>query len=740
MLNPAQNQNGSPRDHLRWFLPLLLVFLCIYFHWLGVFARFHYDDIPLIVENSGLRSWNGLWEILKSGRPMRGISFWVDYRIWGLDAGGFHLTNILLHSLAGLCAYWLLRLLFQRRSPAFIASLIFIVHPANTEAVIGIANRKELLCFLCMALSFICFLKSGRRALWLFFSLAFYCLALISKQVALALPFLILLSSLTLNKPEAKSWKRLALQLGLFILIPVAAFLFRFSDFKLFGSLASQDLAGAAYPKIIATQISCFPTYLKLGFFPAHLRVNYYVPVVENLLSARVIAGALAFVLAFTLLAWMVIRKSELGFGWGWFLISLLPVMNWIPANTFIAERYVYIPLFGASALIALLLENASASLGPVLSNDRRKLLLLVFSDMLFLFVLFPMQITHRQQQIWYELIPSWMPVEHSSLLSGLVASILAAAAVYFFYRKAGHGALWEFLFSFLVIAAGYMVCLLVINRLSFNFWGLPRPDVHYIYSVWNKFLAENAVDKPAHFMHNFPHGTLFSEAVNLFFYIFFLNGLGFFIYNRLAMKRARTAPQTMFTWLLIWVIYLVMAFQTANRFKDWGWEVSLWKSEVKENPYSCIGWNNLGRAYVDRKKFDDAIDCFIMAHSLEPYSLEPILNLGTVMAMFNRMEDAEHYYQWALLISPYSFLARLNLGNCFASQGDYNQAIEQYTVALQIKPDSFEAYYGLAYAFYALGDHAKAFLYAQKALAIAPTHQPSKSLIQKLMTENPER
>ena len=172
--------------------------------------------------------------MLKTGRPVRGISLWLDYRLWGMDARMFHLTNNLLHVFCVLAAFYLLIAIFKKRRLAFMSALIFAVMPVNSEAVISIAHRKETLCFLFMALSFLSFKKwtSGyfRPAL----SFVFYTLALLSKQVALTLPFLILIESLVLREPEPGLRKKTLILTGVMIAFPLAGFALSLSDFRLF--------------------------------------------------------------------------------------------------------------------------------------------------------------------------------------------------------------------------------------------------------------------------------------------------------------------------------------------------------------------------------------------------------------------------------------------------------------------------------------------------------------------------
>ena len=392
--------------------------------------------------------------------------------------------------------------------------------------------------------------------------------------------------------------------------------------------------------------------------------------------------------------------------------------------------------------MIALGFEKTGRAVKPYAGS--RAFLIALFSvfNFLFLLIFFSAYLQGYQKLLWRRLPELNLDSGSVFIMGTIPAAILFTVVIILWDRRQEQKTprIWkEYPFFLLVIIAGFLLSMLIVSSLAYHKLVFPIPEAAVNYRKFEAALLVQMKHDSVHFTRTYPHGTNLIELINFIGYVVLVFSGLLMALNRIGRRLAAAQSELLAIALFAPILVGVMFGQSVARSKDWGSEVSLWKSTVRENPRSFAGWNNLGRAYVDRKKFDDAIHCFIMAHSVQPYSLEPILNLGNVMAMFNRIDDAAHYYQWALLINPYSFLARLNLGNCFASQDNYNHAIEQYTIALQIKPDAFEADYGLAYAFYTLGDRPKAFLYAQKALAVAPSHQPSRILVQKLMSENPE-
>jgi protein O-mannosyl-transferase len=168
---------------------------------------FIWDDDAYVTGNATLRTWNGLWLIwTKFGAtpqyyPLVHTTFWIEYHLWGLSAGGFHLVNVLLHAGA---AVLLWRVLVRLGLPyAWLAAALFAIHPVQVESVAWITERKNVLCGLFYFASALTYLKwlrvgeetAGRQAWWrpYLISLGLFVLALLSKTVACTLPLALLL-------------------------------------------------------------------------------------------------------------------------------------------------------------------------------------------------------------------------------------------------------------------------------------------------------------------------------------------------------------------------------------------------------------------------------------------------------------------------------------------------------------------------------------------------------------------
>ena len=180
-----------------------------------------WDDDSYITENVTLRTLDGLRRIwlepkaLPQYYPLVHTSFWLEYHLWQLHPFGYHLVNVLLHALNAILLLMMLR--YLRVEGAWLAALIFALHPVQVESVAWITERKNVLSGLFYLCSFLAYLRfcnlaadpgstsitpgmhtpssddGGNR--WRFYALSlflFLC-ALLSKTVTCSLPAAILL-------------------------------------------------------------------------------------------------------------------------------------------------------------------------------------------------------------------------------------------------------------------------------------------------------------------------------------------------------------------------------------------------------------------------------------------------------------------------------------------------------------------------------------------------------------------
>ena len=381
-------------------LPVLLfTFLLAAAVYSPTFAnRFVYDDAVTVEENLFIRDWGNAPRIFTadyyvraeeySFRPLVTLTYFWDYAFWGINPWGYHLTDLLLHALSAAAVYLLALRLFRRRLPAAAAALLFAVHPALTEAVAGISFREDPLCALFCFLSLLLYLRAedeasckrsdpiilstaeaverrsskpcdrscGQKAIpqakryyiFLVLSVLFFIAALLSKEMAVALPFVLLAHEL-IRRPRRPFLLRL---LPFFLAAGLYAVL-RFQILFQQGTLPTAPEFGDPLARIVLV-LKSLGLYLRLAFFPVRLTVEYPDPFPGLIWSGRLVLPAL-LALAFFLRTLTGGGREE-RFGAAFFLLSLLPVLNLVPSSRLGAERFFYLPAFGFCLWSAALL------------------------------------------------------------------------------------------------------------------------------------------------------------------------------------------------------------------------------------------------------------------------------------------------------------------------------------------------------------------------------------------------
>jgi protein O-mannosyl-transferase len=132
-----------------WLFGLVLIAATVVAYLPALHGGFVWDDYANISDSRTLRSWKGLWEIwFKPGAtfqyyPLTYTGFWVGYHLWGLNTLGYHLVNVLLHGVAAVLLWQVLRRLKVRG--AWLAGAIFALHPVNVMSVAWMTELKNTL-------------------------------------------------------------------------------------------------------------------------------------------------------------------------------------------------------------------------------------------------------------------------------------------------------------------------------------------------------------------------------------------------------------------------------------------------------------------------------------------------------------------------------------------------------------------------------------------------------------------
>ncbi len=319
---------------------------------------FVWDDNDIIVHNEINRDPSNIGSLFRCAdstttgnqttyyRPLNRLTYVLDYQLFGLNPIGYHVENLLLHLAGVLLLFLLARKLFGKEIPAFLAALLFAVHPVNSEAVNFLSARNTLLSTLLILASFMIYLGDEDRRKNLpryFLSGLLYFLALLSKETALMfVPFLLAYEIRTFRDlREGIRWRMLSL--SPFILFTIFYLLLRAYALP---NVVEADLEITGLVHRLQKNFYILPKYLSVIFLPLKLNAYYSVPGnflsgwIGQLLSWAVLSAALYFLIKG--------RTPVIRTGLLWFAVNFIPIANIVPLpSAAMAERYLYLPAIG---------------------------------------------------------------------------------------------------------------------------------------------------------------------------------------------------------------------------------------------------------------------------------------------------------------------------------------------------------------------------------------------------------
>lgn len=359
-------------------ISLIYIFLTLVFITFITYANIipnllFYDDEELIYQNAYVKDIRffpkyftenmvaGAGKLSNMYRPILLTSFALDHLIWKNNPLGYHLTSILLHTANSILIFILINWLLKNRLIAFLTSLLFIIHPVQTEAVAYASGRTDLLYTffgLVSLLLFVSLVKQGNYFILKYtFSILFFILSLLSKETAIIFPILFLLTSLTYEKPKIKLRKLILLFISFLLLISIYIAL-RLTILN-FANILNFYQANNIYSQNLLVRVMTFCAvffqYLFILFFPYDLIFARNIPIIISPLNLWVISFIFitSVLLIFSLLYWK--KNKVFLFSFLWFFITLSPVSGIIPINSILAEHYLYLPSISFFLLISFL-------------------------------------------------------------------------------------------------------------------------------------------------------------------------------------------------------------------------------------------------------------------------------------------------------------------------------------------------------------------------------------------------
>jgi protein O-mannosyl-transferase len=319
----------------------------------GIQAGLTIKGIGLAFTSQHARNWH----------PLTTMSHMLDCQLYGLNAGGHHVTNIILHTIAVLLLFQVLRQMTGAVWKSTIVAALFAVHPLHVESVAWISERKDVLSavfFLLMLGAYGRYARAPSMTRYLAVVVLFAA-GLMSKPMLVSAPIVLLLldywplrrfekPSLTTGKRKIAQGNnqrqiisRLLLEKIPLLILSVAACIITF--------ILQKRAAGAIPPLPLLWRVqnafASYAIYAWKTLWPTHLAVFYPHP--NDTLAIWEVIFAIALLLAITASA-IVFRNQRpyLFTGWFWYLIMLVPVIGLVQVGEQgHADRYTYLPHIG---------------------------------------------------------------------------------------------------------------------------------------------------------------------------------------------------------------------------------------------------------------------------------------------------------------------------------------------------------------------------------------------------------
>lgn len=604
----------------------------------ALLGGFVWDDDTMLVKNEAIRSPHALRLIWFSTRlpdyfPLTTTSLWAEWRVWGLNPFGYHLTNVLLHAISAVF-FW--RILKGLSIPgAWLTAAIFAVHPVNVESVAWIAERKNTLSMFFYALAIWLYQRheaavensfaaaSGAvprvTRKWYVFSLGAFLLALLSKTSVVTLPMVLLLCAW---------WRRSKLTrrdlLGVLPFFALALVLGLVTVwFQYNRAIGDEVIPFPGFNARLAVAGWAVWFYLWKALVPVNLifvypkwDVDSHSPISYLPLAALACSFAVAWV-----------RRASWGkpflFGMGYFVVTLLPTLGFLriyfQKYSLVADHWQYFSIIGVIALV-------TGSCAAVLRKIEKR---------------------------------TGGPSSVRPIALGVVCLLSLLT-----WRQAGIYRSDEILWRDTL--AKNPGCYLGWNNLGIIHFKRNEIEKAIGYFETASRIKPDYADSRANLANALAESGRLDKAVEQY---------------RLALQYNPNHAGVHHAF----GVTLTMLGRT-------GEAIEHFRTALQFAPEESMAHDSLGTALAMQGHLEEAIEEFKEALRLDPRNLKARMNYGSALANHSLYAAAVEQYKEVLRVAPNNALALKNLGMALLPLGKTNEAVSHFRKALRLDPNLVQA------------------------------------------------
>lgn len=596
----------------------------------------NWDDNVYVYENPTIRSidigffkWVFTAIVSSSWHPLTIFSLALDYKCWGLDPFGYHLTNIILHLLNTLLVFILTEELIKIKGKdnskaglkATIVStttaLLFGIHPLHVESVAWISERKDVLYAFFYLMAVLLYLKYAfsdskkGKVKYYILCLFLFILSILSKPMAVTLPLIFLiLDFYPLGRIYGKNTKAKKVyieKIPFFVMSLIASIITVYSQTDALRSLEEYPLSY----RFIVSMYSYFFYIMKM-IFPALLAPFYPYPNASIIFSAHYLI-TFVIILGITIFSmWNLNKKKLFAACWLYYIVTLLPVVGIIKVgDAAAADRYTYLPSVGMFLLaglgIATFFERVSIKTYKIVGVSIFLLLSVILIDK-----------TVRQIAIWQDSMTLWT----------------------------------------------YQVMLYPDNALAYNHRGsalAKQGDLYRAMKDLNKAISLNPMHTDTYYNRGIVYNSLadFQHAISDFSMAIALNPLHTHAYYNRGV-----------------------AYYKVNKYEE---AILNFTKVILIDPGHIKAYNSRGITYASSGNHLAAINDFTTALRMNPRSAETYFNRGVAYIDKKQYDLAIEDLNKAIELSPAWPSAYHNRGVAYAQSGNINMALFNFKKACEM-------------------------------------------------------
>jgi len=685
--------------------------LCLALATLAVFGsvRSHQfvdlDDPMYVTENpyvaNGLTG-NGIAWAFTTGyagnwHPLTWMSHMLDVTLFGTNAAGPHIVNLLFHAANVVLLFLVLRKLTFAHWRSTVVAALFALHPLRVESVAWVAERKDVLSALFWMLTLLMYCRYVRntkgRANNYLLALLLFSLGLMSKPMLVTLPFVLLLldywplKRFAMEEGLRPIWRLMREKIPFFVLTVIVSVVTYKVQNK---GGAVTHLEHYSVGQRVSNAFIAYTEYLGKTFWPAKLAVFYpnplHWPMAQLVFSICLVIGLTCAAIYFGR------RWRFLFTGWFWFLGTLVPVIGLVQVGgQAFADRYSYVPSIGIYIIVVW-------GVGAMVIRWR---------------------------------IPAFASVIAS------VAVIAACSAVTVNQLHYWQNSETLFRRTLAVTGDNFEVYF----GLGNYYLGAVRLDD----AVANYERAYQMNPNDLQLLHNlgvawFRKGN-YEQAVSYYQSAIRIkpgqpenhSALGdAFIRLKKPDEAIAEYQEALRLKPADWVVHTSLGeiFEEQKRYPE---AIAEFTQALRLEPDYAPAHYLMANLMVEVGQNDAAMEQYNEALKCQPQFAAAENNLGTLLMRLGRVDEAEKHFRAVIQYEPTHVGAHANLASALVGQRKFDEAVAQYNEALRLNPDSLEAHLGISVALAQLGRRDEAIAHLHEVLRLKPDLENAKQFLDKL-------